>query len=386
MITDKKLQSWINLSKKVVGVSYTQNKISPNLWFRVSTATNIAAFIYRVTLPNTKTWYTIGEYPRVTLHEANQKALELRSLVKQGINPVLRDKELEAHQKTASQVFNLMLESLIIKGSASNSIRQLKTFQNLYLPTFADRLIDDLTPQEIRTKLINPLIAEGKINTAHNVLLRYKQIAKFAYDREYTADNALNRLKNDFHTPQQRNRVLSNDELAELLSWLKLNDDTIAKYLRLSLMLGTRLIELLTIKWQNINLADNTLLLTETKNKLDLLIKLPPQAVEIIKQLRAIKYGDYVFGNGIKPFSNMTVTNTINRILEDTKIGHFTPHDIRRTFSSRLAELKFSLDLIDCATNHKLSGVRRNYVHTLRLDERYDMLCQWADYLDGLRL
>ncbi len=384
MITDKKLQSWVTQASRNTSTSYTQNKISPNLWFRVSTVTSTAVFIYRVTLPTTKTWYTIGEYPAVTLHNANQKATELRILVKQGINPIQREKELEAQQKTVGEVFNLMLDSLVSKGSALNSIRQLKTFQKLHLPIFADYKMDLLTHQDVRTKLINPLVIAGTLNTAHNVLLRYKQMAKFAYDREYTVTNVLSRLHNDFYTPQQRNRVLSNKELAKLLPWLKSNDDTVTKYIRLSLMLGTRLTELLTIKWQNVNLTDGTLLLTDTKNKLDLLIKLPPQALELINQLRAIRYGDYVFTNGNKYFSERSIKETIIQACTDTNIEHFTPHDLRRTFSSKLAELKFSLDLIDCATNHKLTGVRKNYVHTLRIDERYDMLCQWADYLDGV--
>ena len=384
MITDKKLQSWVTQARKNTSTSYTQNKISPNLWFRVSTVTSTAVFIYRVTLPTTKTWYTIGEYPALTLHDANQKATELRILVKQGINPIQREKELEAQQKTVGEVFNLMLDSLVSKGSAQNSIRQLKTFQKLHLPIFADCKMDLLTHQDVRTKLINPLVIAGTLNTAHNVLLRYKQMAKFAYDREYTVTNVLSRLHNDFYTPQQRNRVLSNEELAKLLSWLKSNDNSVAKYLRLSLMLGTRLTELLTIKWQNVNLTDGTLLLTDTKNKLDLLIKLPPQALELINQLRAIRYGDYVFTNGNKYFSERSIKETIAQACTDTNIEHFTPHDLRRTFSSKLAELKFSLDLINCATNHKLTGVRKNYVYTLRIDERYDMLCQWADYLDGV--
>lgn len=382
MITDRKLQSWINQAKKNISTTYTQNKISPNLWFRVSAATNTAVFIYRVTLPNTKTWYTIGEYPAVTLHEANQKALQLRVLVKQGISPTLYDKELESKQKTVGEVFELMFTSLINKGIAKNSINQIKSFQNLYLPTFAGSQIDTLTPQAIRTKVINPLIEAGALNTAHTVLLRYKQLSKFAYEREYTSSNVLERLRNDFFTPQSRSRVLSNDDLAKLLPWLSSNDDTTSKYIRLSLMLGTRLIELLTIKWQNVDLVNGTILLTDTKNKLDLLIKLPPQALDIVKQLRTIKYGDYVFSNGVKSFSKRSISDTIKKAIADTGIEAFTPHDIRRTFSSRLAELKFSLDLIDCATNHKLTGVRKNYVHTLRIDERYDMLRTWADYLD----
>ena len=147
-------------------------------------------------------------------------------------------------------------------------------------------------------------------------------------------------------------------------------------------MLGTRLVELLSMRWDNVNLIEETILLTETKNKHDLLIKLPPQALEIFKQLAAVKIGDFVFSNGKKHFSTTAVTIRLNQLINDTKISKFTCHDLRRTFSSKLAELGYNLDLIDAATNHVLQGVRKNYVHTIRLDERYKMLCEWANYLD----
>lgn len=91
-----------------------------------------------------------------------------------------------------------------------------------------------------------------------------------------------------------------------------------------------------------------------------------------------------MFSNGKTHFSSNSVGVRINNIISDTGIAKFSCHDLRRTFSSKLAELGYNLDLIDCTTNHVLQGVRKNYVHTIRLEERYKMLCDWVNYLDGL--
>lgn len=384
MITDKQIQAFVRASKESSKNHYWQKLDLPNLWLRVTVKNGIAVFVYRVSISNKSTWYTIGEYPAVTLHEANQKAKQLRALIKGGINPIEQERQELADRLTISKIFDIMLDGLIAKGAARLSVVMLNTFKNNYLPLVGSMTMQELTPQIVRERLINPLIADNKLTTAHTVYLRIKQLAKFAYEREYTPINVLAKMQNDFFTPNQRDRVLNNGEIAEFLQWCNSNDETISKYLKLTLMLGTRLRELLVMRWDNVNLTltDGTILLTETKNKHDLLIKLPPQALEIFNQLAAIKIGAYVFSNGKGHFSTTAVSVRLNQLISDTKINKFTCHDLRRTFSSKLAELGYNLDLIDAATNHVLQGVRRNYVHTIRLDERYKMLCEWANYLD----
>lgn len=383
IITDNKLKSWIDKAHKAK-TPYTQYFLgTPNLWFRVSTSTKIANFIYRITIPNqTKTWFTIGEYPAVTLHQANDKAPELRKLVKQGINPRLHYKQLEDAKKTVRQVYDEMVTGLVSKGISKNSIIALNTFNKNYLSLVADFKITDITAQLIRHKVLDPLIKQDKLAVAHNALLRFKQLAKFAYEREYTETNVIDRLANDFFTPNQRDRVLNPDEIIKLVTWCKQNDTVASKAILLALTLGTRKMELLNLQWHNVNLVNQTILLTETKNGSDLLIKLPPQAMNIINELHNAKYGDYVFTIGNKQLTDAVLVSTIKKLMAETTIAKFTPHDLRRTFSSQLAEQGFKLDLIDSATNHKLTGVRRSYVHTMMLDERYSMLCTWANFLD----
>lgn len=382
MITDKQIQAFIRASKESSKSHYWQKLDLPNLWLRVTVKNGISVFVYRVSIGNKSTWYTIGEYPAVTLHEANQKAKQLRTMIKGGINPLNQERQEIANRLTVGKIFDIMLDGLISKGGAKQSVAMLNTFKNNYLPLVGNMTMQELTPQIVRERLIDPLIADDKRTTAHTVYLRIKQLAKFAYEREYAPTNVLAKLQNDFFTPNQRMRILNNGEIAEFLRWCNSNDETITQYLKLTLMLGTRLVELLSMRWDNVNLIEETILLTETKNKHDLLIKLPPQALEIFKQLAAVKIGDFVFSNGKKHFSTTVVTIRLNQLINDTKISKFTCHDLRRTFSSKLAELGYNLDLIDAATNHVLQGVRKNYVHTIRLDERYKMLCEWANYLD----
>ena len=194
----------------------------------------------------------------------------------------------------------------------------------------------------------------------------------------------MDRLQNDYHTPKQRQRYLDNDDIRVFILWLNAHYDTPAKHLKLSLMLGTRLMELLSIRWDNVNLGAETIKLTKTKTKQDLTIKLPHQALAIFQELHSIKHSDYVFANGVKHFSSTAPNTRIKKIINDAGIVKFSVHDLRRTFGTQLAALNYPHDLIDCAMNHKLQGVKRNYIHTDMLEQRYTMLQAWADYLDRL--
>lgn len=383
-ITDKKIQSWINQAAKLPTKKTVSHNIMPNLWLRITTHTKTSIFIYRVVLKNTATWYTIGEYPLISLHDARQKAIEIRKIVKQGINPNDLEREQKAQRKTVREIFNLMMDNLKVKGITKNSIISLTTFSNNYLSPVEDKEINDLTPKLVRTLVIEPLIKVSKLTTAKMVLLRFKQLSTFAYEREYSKVDILARLKNDFFTSVKCDRVLNDKEIIAALNWLYTNNDTPCKQIILSLMLGTRMNELLNLTWDRVDFNNGTILLSETKNKSNLLIKLPPQALQIIQQLHNIKIGNYVFANGRNPFNANTVNSRILALLKDTGINKFTHHDLRRTFSSKLAEMGYSLDLIDSATNHKLQGIRQNYVHTNRLDERYSMLSNWCNYLGSL--
>src|SRR5690606_3984374 len=65
-----------------------------------------------------------------------------------------------------------------------------------------------------------------------------------------------------------------------------------------------------------------------------------------------------------KPLKNRQHNNTL--VLAGGKNGNWTPHDMRRTGATMMADLEISLDIIDRCQNHVLPGskVRRHYIHT----------------------
>jgi integrase len=134
-----------------------------------------------------------------------------------------------------------------------------------------------------------------------------------------------------------------------------------------------------------------------TKNKRRHLVPLPDPAREIIaawatKPRRADKEpADLIFGYGKGPFSGWSnSTGALDeRIAEKAKrrLPHWTPHDLRRAFSTYAHELGVEPHIVEAVINH-ISGHRGGVAGTYNR-ARYEpakraALVRWANHLTAL--
>jgi integrase len=73
-----------------------------------------------------------------------------------------------------------------------------------------------------------------------------------------------------------------------------------------------------------------------------------------------------------------------SKVTDYLKIPHFVPHDLRRTATSRMAEIGIFEDTIDRVQNHVSmvkSGVRKNYNHYAYDKEKQIALEAWESKL-----
>lgn len=388
-ITDKTIQSYIRQAQKEPDTKYKFYSIGNNLWLRVHSKTGNAAWLYRIAMPDASkksgykfSFITIGSYPAISLLKARLEAAQLKSQVKDGVSPVeTRAKEAQ-RLTTLQQVFDQWLERAQIKP---NYQKRLQYDFNRHLKPIADIPMVEITPQIVTQQIINPILDNGNPAQAKIILSKIKQLADFAYRTFITDTNQLERLSNDFYTVKPRNRVLNNQELVGFLRAMDgLNLDMYSyAYIKLTLLLGTRKMELATLQWANYDRNARTVKLVDTKNGIDLLIKLPDQAVTQLNNLPVIN--EYVFPSGKKDNAHISHTYPnyyLKLIANQADIDNLTVHDLRRTFVTKLAELGYPHELIDKAVNHKLTGIRAHYFTSAELERRGEMLQAWANYLD----
>ena len=150
-----------------------------------------------------------------------------------------------------------------------------------------------------------------------------------------------------------RERFLSPEELLRVNDALLAEPEPWRSYFPLVLLTGTRRMELLTAKWENIDLTARTLKLTETKNDRTLLLPLPAAAVAILRRYRAAAPASGFSRATARPamLPNRKRPGTVSASalgLADVRI-----HDLRRTLGSWLAGAGFSLPMIGRALGHQ---------------------------------
>ncbi|HCY38789.1 MAG: Tyr recombinase protein [Pseudomonadota bacterium] len=397
-ITDKSIQAYIRQAQKDTTKKYVYYSIGNNLWLRVHTKTGSSAWRYRIALNDdlVKSGYkfsntVIGHYPAMSLLQARLKSAELLAQVKTGINPIEAAKQQESNLVTLEQIFNKWLTAATIKPLTRE---KLTGMYNNHLNKLANLPIERITDKMAWDTIIQPIIDNGNQRQANIVLQKLKQLCTFAYQTHMINSNQFDRLTipNEYKSKKIRERTLSVDELGIFLPALKqayttgLIDMRYHHFIKLTLLLGTRKSELATLKWESYNHDKQTILLTETKSGDNLLIKLPRQAITLFEELKTQQINQYIF-YGMKANQHLSIRTLLtyfNKVTELAGITELTIHDLRRTFSSRLSGLKYRLELIEKATNHRIQGTAKHYQHDDMLEERYEMLQGWADYLDGI--
>jgi len=190
---------------------------------------------------------------------------------------------------------------------------------------------------------------------------------------------------------KKRTRVLSPDELR--LVWTHAGDDRFGSILKLLALTGARADEIAALRWSEIN-GDLIVLPPErVKGNRTHEIPLAAAAREIIEAQpkRTNADGtprDLIFGGGQGGFSGWS--NSKAKLEERIKaatgksLPHWTPHDLRRSFSTHANELGVLPHVVEACLGH-VSGFRGGVAGTYNLalyrSEKRAALERWADCL-----
>jgi integrase len=219
-------------------------------------------------------------------------------------------------------------------------------------------------------------------------------------------------------TPQgsiPRDRVFSNDELVAF--WRATADDwtesderrdssprryhttlrnsyqnnwrNFCSALRLMLLLGARSGEITGMAWSEFDFAAKTWTLPKerSKNKRPLTLTLPKAALDILAAQPRRPGDAYVFGprpGGL--LLSDRLKSALNRRLDD-QVAHWTPHDLRRSAATRMADIGVMPHIIEAALNHysgHRAGISGTYNRSKYDREVAAALVRWSEHLLAL--
>jgi integrase len=223
-------------------------------------------------------------------------------------------------------------------------------------------------------------------NVAANRLMEIlKQVFKHAVQVGYLQYSPVSELTRKVvgGIEKSRERVLTDSEIC--LLW---NADRHAELFRFLLLTGQRIRETQLARWEHVNGNRWFIPARNNKSNRDHWVALPHQAWEILdsKPHRRGKIFGAVSETAVQAYlSRWCPRNSIGEHNQETRHqGTFTPHDLRRTFATRVNELKVGPHIVEKMLNHKMSGVMVVYNQAEYEEERITAAQLWADELERI--
>lgn len=392
-------------------------------------------WLYRYKLNGKTNWLDIGTYPKLSLAEARAKAFSLTANRKNGIDPVeqkkqeLINRQLEIAEKekllnatlsrtSVNQLFDKWME-IDLKRRKDGGDEVKRMFSKDVLPFIGNIAVEDIKKGHI-TSLTDKLIARGVNRSAKLLLSLLRQMFRFAVDRdiiEFDPTASIRKSKIG-GKDTERDRVLSEDEIKCLAVNVTHAGLTTQTEMAVWIAISTccRIGELLTAKWENIDLDNKTWLIPaeHSKNGKSHTIYLSEFALDKFQKLKNITINknsqnqtncSWLYPNSQK--DNHVCTKTVTKQLGDrqrldktpmknrTKAerssslvltgGKWTPHDLRRTGATIMVMLGVLPEVAERCLNHtEQNRVKRTYQ---RHSYEPEMLNAWkllGEYLTTL--
>ncbi|HRG62242.1 MAG TPA: tyrosine-type recombinase/integrase [Burkholderiales bacterium] len=382
-LTDNMIKQWIksrppvrstiNDGRRLYLRMYKDNQ--PSFWFFVTLKTASGT---------KKTWYTLGKYPELTLEQARKKANGVRTLIANGINPATYSSDIAKLGKTWGEVHELY-KAEHVSRLRPRSIESWNTVMQR-MQVLDNAPIEKITEIDLQL-IIDKADKSGAKSVSAGLLQRTKQVFKWAKKEGYLTSNNLIEMDRTYKVNVVE-RYLQPQEIASFYNQLFADNSVLAitKAVLYSLLVClSRKNELLNLKWENVDIETGRVIIEQTKAISNFTMIVPQQVLQVWLNLRKLNPDSpYVFATKSKSYHESTLRNDLNWTIGRYGIKKWTPHDLRRTGMTLLAELGHRFDVIDSALGHVVAGVKKHYLKSNLLQERKELLQKWADYIDTL--
>lgn len=321
---------------------------------------------------------TIGRYPAVSLSEARKQAANEQLHIIKGIDPGVKKQHEKATSKAAPTVADLVEEfwerELSFKASGKERLRLLNKD---VVPAWGQRKVAEITRRDA-VVLVDQVRERGQViaNRTQSVMVR---LFNFAAERGVIAHSPLSGLRKT--AEKSRQRALSAQDVR--LFWTATDPESPVDLfrqtklaLRLILLTGQRPGEVAGMTWQEIDGNTWSIPAERRKGGIAQSVPLCSLALETIEQARLIS-GDtpYVFTSSVKTGAAITrhsLSKGVSRHLVEIGIEEaFSPHDLRRTCRTGLAEIGVDDVVAERVLGHKMAGILGTYnVHAYDREKR----------------
>lgn len=342
----------------------------------------------------------LGVYPEVSLKDARLARDDARKLLSNGVDPgALKKAEKASRIAAAGNSFKAVSLEWLVKQTPRWSERHHERIKRR-LEQYAYNDLGSLPVSEVKAPtvlaVLRKLETRRTLHTAAKVRQAIGQVMRYAVATGRAEYDPTASLKGTIETYAVKHMPSVTDpkKVGALLRMFDAFDGThtVHSALRLAPLLFARPGELRQMRWADLDMDASLWLLDRGSMKMrrDHVVPLSTQAKAIIEGMRPFSgHLEYVFPNARdpkRPMSDAAVNAGMRRLGIDTQ-EELTGHGFRAMARTILRErLKFDAEIIECQLSHvKQGSLGGAYDRTQFLDDRIQMMQDWANYLDDLK-
>jgi len=312
--------------------------------------------------------YSIGRLGDLTLDQARKEAKRLKGLIALGEDPA----ETKLEQRKSGTVKELaekyMDDHCMGRCKESTIAAHQWLLDKFIIPRFGNHRLPELSSQEIA--LYHKSLADTPYN-ANRTLGLLKAMFSKAEQWGLLPPNQNPASSIKPYREKKRNRFLSPEEYRRLFKTVEdqerlgLIGEYQAAAIRLLILTGCRLGEILNLQWRMVDLANCRLLLDEHKTDAKGIKAVPLNnlARQVLEKLTRSDESPYVIlgKDGVSPMVNLQ--KPWKRVREEARLHNVRIHDLRHSFASAAASAGVPLQIIGGLLGHSSPQTTARYAH-----------------------
>lgn len=357
----------------------------PGFGIRIAhTGTKSFVLVYRIAGRPRR--LTIGRYPILGLADARLAAQKALTQIAQGIDPrEAKLKQQEQVQIRTSKLFgtliNTFIETHCRRHNRPNTAKETERLLRVdFFPHWRNKSVVDINKSDVAHRL-DEIVAKGSPSAANHAYAAIRKFFNWCVERGHiSVSPCLGMSAPSRH--QSRDRVLQDDELANVWTKAATMGWPFAPIVHLLILTAQRRGEVSGMRWQDLDLEAGvwTKPADLTKNGRAHTIPLTPFMIGVISTLPRMS-DTYAFpARGETGTSYGGFNKAKAKLDQMVAIENWTLHDLRRTAATGMAKLGVPPHVVERLLNHTsgtLGGVAGVYNRFEYQDEMRDALQKW---------
>jgi len=324
---------------------------------------------------------TLGTHPVISLADAKVKAKAVLFDAAQGNDPQSK-KQVQKKAVTFEQLAEEYLERHA-KVKKRGWREDARILESDLLPAWEGKKAMKIKRRDV-IDVLDRIVERGSPIMANRTRALVSKIFNFGIGRDLVEHNPCIGASRP-GKEKQRDRVLSEDEIRSLWQALGEEDPVMAGTFKLRLLTAQRGIEVLSMRWENIDGDWWTIPATVTKNGFAHRVFLAPESLELLADLRRLTGASpWVFESPRGKRGHITAVQKAKARISRRAGVDFVAHDLRRTAASNMTSMGIPRLVVSKILNHVESGITAVYDRHSYDPEKREAMLKWGKYLGAL--